>query len=129
MPWVACRPEGLPPCSRQRRAIFSALVPWMAEISTPGMERAARAWVSVMLPPPIRPMWVVMKSFQLSVFSFQQEKKNSWNCRFFQLIRCRTGESVISGDKVFVSGFSGFGRGDRRVDQDAVAESGAGIGS
>src|SRR5712664_1260635 len=32
----------------------------MAAIWTPGMARAARAWVCVMLPEPIRPMWVVM---------------------------------------------------------------------
>src|ERR1700752_2053616 len=32
----------------------------MAEIWTPGMARAARAWVCVMLPEPIRPMCVVM---------------------------------------------------------------------
>jgi hypothetical protein len=27
----------------------------------PGTARAARAWVSVMLPEPIKPMWVVMR--------------------------------------------------------------------
>src|SRR5258708_23516247 len=32
----------------------------MAAICAPGMERAARAWVSLMLPEPIRPTWVVM---------------------------------------------------------------------
>ena len=32
----------------------------MAEIFTPGIAVAARAWVRVMLPEPIRPMWVVM---------------------------------------------------------------------
>src|SRR6267154_1232562 len=33
----------------------------MAEIFTSGMALAARAWVWVMLPEPIRPMWVVME--------------------------------------------------------------------
>ena len=37
-------------------------------------------------------------------------------------------KSVIGGDEVFVGGFGGFGRGDRRVDQDAVAEGDAGMG-
>jgi hypothetical protein len=32
-------------------------------MSTGGMARAARAWVSVMLPPPIRPMWMGMENF------------------------------------------------------------------
>src|SRR5712692_2753145 len=71
----------------------------MAEISTPSMARAARACVSVMLPPPIRPMWKVM---------FRRE-------------------SMIRRHEVFVGSFGGFGSGDRRRDQDAVAEGYAGI--
>src|SRR5229473_948879 len=79
---------------------FSALVPWMAEISTPEMARAAPAWVSVMLPPPTRPMWKVM---------------------------LRSG-SMIRLDELFVSGFGVFGGGDGGRNQDAVAEGDAGIG-
>src|SRR5260370_1310061 len=71
----------------------------MAAISTPGMARAARAWVSVMLPPPMRPMWKVMLR----------------------------SESMIRGHEVFVGGFGGFGGGDGRADQDAIAKGGAGI--
>jgi hypothetical protein len=39
------------------------------------MARAARAWVSVMLPPPMRPMWVVMKSSQFLVFGLGKEEE------------------------------------------------------
>ena len=37
-------------------------------------------------------------------------------------------ESRIGGDEVLAGGFGGFGRGDRRSDQDAVAEGDAGMG-
>src|ERR1700681_4546732 len=37
-------------------------------------------------------------------------------------------ESTIGGDEILVGRFGGFGRGDRRRDQDAIAERDAGIG-
>src|SRR5579859_2612154 len=65
------------------------------------MARAARACVSEMLPPPIRPMRIVM----------------------------RPSVSAIGRDKLFVGRFGGFGGEDRRRDQDAVAEGRAGMRS
>jgi len=35
---------------------------------------------------------------------------------------------MVGGDEVLVGGFGGFGGGDGRRDQDAVAEGDAGIG-
>jgi len=75
LPCAAWRPEGLPMMTTSMgddekgvevligsAAVFAAeardfsgLVPWMAEISTRGCTRGAGV-VSVMLPPPIRPM-------------------------------------------------------------------------
>src|SRR5271155_585243 len=64
------------------------------------MARAARACVSVMLPPPMRPTGMVM-----------------W-----------FGESMIRRDELFVRGFGGLGGGDVGTNQDAIPESDAGVG-
>src|SRR6266404_2912584 len=47
----------------------------MAAISTPGRARAARAWVSVIFPPPISPMYVVI----WSAATHSKDRSSFWN--------------------------------------------------
>src|SRR5260370_1870317 len=49
----------------------------MAAIWTPGMTRAARAWVCEMLPEPIRPMWVVMGGGRMIRNFWRRERINT----------------------------------------------------
>ncbi|PYR55898.1 MAG: hypothetical protein DMF85_18230 [Acidobacteria bacterium] len=54
---------GVPPASRASFSAFCRFVPWTATTSTPGIERAARACVSLMFPAPRIPTFMESGGF------------------------------------------------------------------
>src|ERR1700720_2557733 len=81
----------------------------MAAIFTLGWARAARAWVCVMLPEPIRPIWVVMGDDRMiRNFSGEGAREVSRQAqRHFKWVKVRSFRGCVAGlpslrDSVFI---------------------------